>query len=318
MKSNKLLKVSASMLLALLITSSVVSGVLAKYTSDNDTMNRARVAKWGITAAADGSLFERKTQGGEYYILPCDQSRGSGLNIKLRGESEVGGEITYKISEENIFLNTGIWVLLEKETGLTAEGYTAGTYYISSAGSYILDNSSAFSSSKTYYSAACEVNLSESPYYPVVFQMKGSGSLNYVPTTEETKKVNTLKALTSAIDSALTDSTFKPNESLSSKYGLENQFITWEWEKCDTCTANGFNIENGSAADSSLCDNCKCDLILKSLMTDTSGERLAVYKNNSADSFKKPSIAAGGEPYSLGDYNLYVSFNLALSVGQSD
>ena len=57
-KSNKMLMMIVSILLTLvLITTSVLSGTLAKYTTSTSSSDRARVAKWGVVIEADYSAI---------------------------------------------------------------------------------------------------------------------------------------------------------------------------------------------------------------------------------------------------------------------
>ena len=55
MKKNIMMRLSALLLVAVLLTTCVISGTFAKYTDTKSTGDTARVAKWGvvITAAAD-------------------------------------------------------------------------------------------------------------------------------------------------------------------------------------------------------------------------------------------------------------------------
>ena len=48
MKKNKMMRNTAALGVAVLLTASVLSGTLAKYTTTAEGTDSARVAKWGI------------------------------------------------------------------------------------------------------------------------------------------------------------------------------------------------------------------------------------------------------------------------------
>ena len=57
MKKNKMMRTASGLLVATLLTTSMISGTFAKYTTQDEASDSARVAKWGVTALATGSLF---------------------------------------------------------------------------------------------------------------------------------------------------------------------------------------------------------------------------------------------------------------------
>lgn len=62
MKKNVMMRLSALLLVAVLLTTCVISGTFAKYVTSNQKDDVAQVAKWGVTVEADfDDLFE------EYY-----------------------------------------------------------------------------------------------------------------------------------------------------------------------------------------------------------------------------------------------------------
>ena len=57
MKKNKMMRLASGLLVAVLITTSTISGTYAKYVTEGQATDSARVAKWGVTITADGSMF---------------------------------------------------------------------------------------------------------------------------------------------------------------------------------------------------------------------------------------------------------------------
>lgn len=62
-RNNKLLKASGVLLVLTLITSCFVGGTLAKYVSEGDGKDSARVAKWGVEVAVTGDEAFKTTYG---------------------------------------------------------------------------------------------------------------------------------------------------------------------------------------------------------------------------------------------------------------
>lgn len=54
MKKNKMMRLASSLLVAVLLTSSVISGTFAKYVTEGSATDSARVAKWGVNVNVTG------------------------------------------------------------------------------------------------------------------------------------------------------------------------------------------------------------------------------------------------------------------------
>ena len=59
-KNSKLMRASGILLVLTLITSSFVGGTFAKYVSDGDGSDSARVAKWGVVVEGQGDAFSKE------------------------------------------------------------------------------------------------------------------------------------------------------------------------------------------------------------------------------------------------------------------
>lgn len=57
MKKNRMMRLASGLLVAVLLTTSVISGTFAKYTTSQTGTDTARVAKWGVTITANGTTF---------------------------------------------------------------------------------------------------------------------------------------------------------------------------------------------------------------------------------------------------------------------
>ena len=57
MKKNKMMRIAGILLIAVLLTTSLISGTFAKYVTRGEVEDHARVAKFGVTISGSGKLF---------------------------------------------------------------------------------------------------------------------------------------------------------------------------------------------------------------------------------------------------------------------
>lgn len=106
MKKNIMMRLSALLLVAVLLTTCVISGTFAKYTDTKSTGDTARVAKWGvvITAAADDDNEYQATAltANETAVTAVASTKvlapGSGVKFggfTVEGTPEVAVEVVY-------------------------------------------------------------------------------------------------------------------------------------------------------------------------------------------------------------------------------
>ena len=60
MKKNRMMRLASILLVCVLLSTSVISGTFAKYTTSDSAQDSARVAKWGVTVDATGNSFAQK------------------------------------------------------------------------------------------------------------------------------------------------------------------------------------------------------------------------------------------------------------------
>ena len=101
MKKNRMMRLASILLVCVLLTTSVISGTFAKYTTSQDASDSARVAHWGFDAAADFDLdlFNASSDtgmGGDGLIAP-----GSTNNVTftlVNADAADAPEVAYKIT----------------------------------------------------------------------------------------------------------------------------------------------------------------------------------------------------------------------------
>ena len=325
MKKNKAMRSASVLLVATLLTTSVISGTLAKYTTQDAAEDTARVAKWGVELQAIGNLY------GDTYkdlivtendttatvqsvdktadvVAPGTQN-AEGFTFSLKGKPEVDGTITTTITSQNIFLKAGtygIMIPVDSEVVTAANFDEIRDLYTKSGDTYT--EATAFAASATYYTLEDYVVVSDD-YYPVVYKLTGTTKTT---TETETTKVDSLNAVAATLakqlgiesESGTTDTrkittytgtkTFATNDDLASLL-VDGEKITWAWGYGDATKV-------GDTAD----ESDKADTILGLLKNTTEGEVV------------KLSGTSYGPLKEYTDYCLDTQFSIDITVTQAD
>lgn len=309
MRKNKMMRLASSLLVAVLITTSTISGTFAKYTTQDSASDTARVAKWGITVQASGNLF------GKFYKATTDDSivaestnvasngaidgfinvvapgtkNEKGFTIAVNGQPEVQYEITATVDSnanvdgdqdvEEIYLKAGKYGVMVKVTGLN-NATDMTKYYVRNDGTGEYTVAPSFVDGTTYYELHDEVTLT-SDYYPITWTVTHTG-------------------MTDIALLRLEDIANKMAENLSAKDGNANVAtnfnynLKWKWD-----------IENGADAAAKKISN-GADTILGNLMAGLNPANEEVVRIDS-------SIVA---PTKDTHYNLEVAFGMKVTVEQ--
>ena len=142
MKKNRMMRLASILLVCVLLTTSVISGTFAKYTSQATASDSARAAKWdiqlngkSITENFTFNLFEtiKDSNGGEEKDVAGEKLIAPGtsgsFDIKLQNKSEVTAEylIDYTVTNTanipvEFSVNGGAWgALADVTTPVTLE-----------------------------------------------------------------------------------------------------------------------------------------------------------------------------------------------------
>lgn len=112
MKKNKMMRLASVLLIAVMVSTSAISGTYAKYVSEDFAKDTARVAKWGVTVTGSGDeAFGQKyndaievagtkviSAGSDDVIAPG--THGNAATITLAGEPEVAYKVIYTAKVE--------------------------------------------------------------------------------------------------------------------------------------------------------------------------------------------------------------------------
>ena len=116
MRKNKTMRIASLLLVAVLMTTCIISGTYAKYVTSGEVSDTARVAKFGVTVTATSDLFKA-----EY--ATDDTSYTGSLSVKASNDDDVVApgtkgnisaaglsgkpEVAVRVSYENVKFDLG-------------------------------------------------------------------------------------------------------------------------------------------------------------------------------------------------------------------
>jgi hypothetical protein len=287
MKKNKAMRLASMLFVLTLLTTCVISGTFAKYTTKDSASDTARVAKWGVNVTATGGLFSKNyltstntkaaddaTTGISVQSSTADGADGknlvapgtkndTGLTFSITGTPEVAVNVKFGLTVNNdVFLKA-----------IAANGAYKDYTSNKAAGTFTLAND----------------------YYPVKFTLKKGGTVvQYKKSETETVDLSdvNLATLKAGIE-ALSNTSVAPNTDLSSTYGTYT--LTWAWAYGNATSDAG---------------NDQADTLLGNLANDST------IAAKTADS--TATTVAWGTLTKGTDYNTDIGLQLDISVTQVD
>lgn len=219
MKKNKMMRVASALLVAVLMTTSVISGTFAKYVTQDSASDTARVAKWGVELQVVGNLFgdtygasDAIVNSSEFTVKSNQTVDGSlvdvvapgtknvnGFAISLKGQPEVAGKVTTTMTIQNIFLAKNTYaVMVQIPDNIVTEGNyneMKAELFIKSGDTFVAAPST-WDDGYTGKFYTCEDKLEDNDfgenakYYPVVYTLKdGETTIASGNTTADSLKV---------------------------------------------------------------------------------------------------------------------------------
>ena len=107
MKKNRMMRLASGLLVAVLATTSMISGTYAKYVTSGEATDSARVAKWGVTVTANGETFAKEYAKDDVsFVLDANTvvstekvvapgTKGDMVSMQLSGTPEVASRVSY-------------------------------------------------------------------------------------------------------------------------------------------------------------------------------------------------------------------------------
>lgn len=229
MKKNKSMRAAGGLLIATMLTSSIVSGTYAKYVTSDEAEDTARVAKFGVTVTASGSLFDTT------YKAATDNTPGG----KNATDSEDGTTLTVESSGAINGISNVVAPGTKNDEGLTFA--IAGTPEVDVKLDVVVDDSleEIFLNAGTYPDMTTgneegdddiDNFTIDDPYYPVKFKLTQTkknpetGKIETIELTQDNKRK--LSDVKDALK-ALSTNSIDANTNLADTVGTLN--LTWEW-----------------------------------------------------------------------------------------
>ncbi|MDO5389708.1 MAG: hypothetical protein Q4F24_01285 [Eubacteriales bacterium] len=152
MKKNKAMRTASGLMIATLLTTSIISGTIAKYTTEDSAYDVARVAKWGVTVQTAGKLYgsdyEKNDATSGQNVIKADYTGSvdsgnpyaadndnimapgtkseNGLYFSIEGTPEVMTQVSGQVVGSDIYLKAGDYGLMVPTS--TTEAVTEDNY----------------------------------------------------------------------------------------------------------------------------------------------------------------------------------------------
>lgn len=230
MKKNKMMRTASGLLVATLLTTSVISGTFAKYTSQDSASDTARVAKWGVVIQATGNLYGTKyehsatnianssttsvsVQGEQIaptnnVVVAPGTENGVGMSFSINGKPEVATQVDVNVIGANVYLSAGDYGVMVECDAVTADNIGK----LAANGLYISTDETTFTKVETTANAATftanagtsdlkyytiEDAVTAANYYPVEYTLTGDTNAS------GNEDADTMGAVLTAIDNSL-------------------------------------------------------------------------------------------------------------------
>lgn len=318
MKKNKTLRAAGILFLATMLTTCMTAGTFAKYTTSDRAEDSARVAKFGVTVTADGSLFGEeyasKEGGNKPISFSGDEHTGTvqvfetgenvvapgtkndtGLGFVISGKPEVDVEINTTVDIDKVktvYLRKGSYAVMSKLNNVTEENFVPESVYVQEGDSY--KHPTEYDADAEYYKAGDKLSFNDYNYNPIIYQYQDKTGAHF-------QAYDDLKNLCDAINKdnpgITCDGTYKANTDIETC----TRTLTWYWLIS--------NPESPYSPKDPLKD------AKDTILGDIAAGRIVVKTTDDGATYS-PVEAATDE--SKGDYNLTISFNMAVTVDQID
>ncbi|MDH6367502.1 MULTISPECIES: hypothetical protein [Breznakia] len=279
LKKNKSMRLASGLLVVTLLTTAIVSGTFAKYTTTAVGENTARVAKWGVVMTADNNIFGtdyKDAANGNTIttdvtdnsisvsaLANSDKTRDNVLapgtkndtfNLNLTGTPEVDGVITGELKTQNFRIRGDKYFQMKKTSISTEAEYKAYSgeydlYVLRDSDSYYAKTNGYTKDGDVFYEAVEIANLEKSDgnagpdYYPITFKMTNQDGTDWNgftnPTGASAYQQDTLELIANKFNAVYKTSGVN-FESGTDLSQAALPKITWEWAFThDDSTTNG-------------------------------------------------------------------------------
>jgi hypothetical protein len=269
MKKNKMMRTASALLVLVLLTVSIICGTFAKYTTSGNTSDIARVAKWGVTLSATGSLFEKeysktenenttilvKTNSDDAVVAP-GTSNSSGVSFSVSGKPEVRTKVSLEVTSKDVYLKTGIYYFMKEVTVDSDDQYNSlGELYALDGNVY--KKATGNNKTGTFYQLVEKYNV-ESEYKPIKFSdgtNEGKSATDIAQILAGKLGEPSVKDGSNGTKVYSSSKSYDENKPISDDLSSYN--VTWKWD-FDDSAKNGTNDASDTALGNliNMQDNC--------------------------------------------------------------
>ena len=217
MKKNKSMRLAGGLMIATMLSTSIVSGTYAKYVTSDNAEDSARVAKFGVTVTASGSLFDKT-----YMSVGGGNTPG--------GTTANTGDTTLTVESSNA--NNLVAPGTKNDNGITFA--IAGTPEVDVKLDVVVDEvKEVFLKGTTTKLPDMTTGDAEDTfdntvdYYPVKFTLTQTKTTAEGKETTNLVTAGTLAKVEEELE-GLTNNSIDANLDLASEIGTLN--LTWEWD----------------------------------------------------------------------------------------
>ncbi len=236
-----MMRAASALMVAVLLTTSTISGTFAKYVTEASGKDEARVAQWGVEVSSIASeLFAKSyardsateiantVEATEKLVAPGTTHKDGGVKFVLRGTPEVAAKVEIKITNS---AKTGEPIEVKLPAG-TYKDYTKAIG-VNADGTAIYD----------------ETLILGSDYYPVKFYLEDNGATVVEGTLAEIKTYILDKLEIDAVPGDGKPGEYAPGTNLAEILGGTTGVytLTWEWifesgnDEADTFLGNAIS-----------------------------------------------------------------------------
>lgn len=220
MKKNKMMRIASFLLVAVLLSTSVISGTFAKYVTSDSVEDSARVAKFGVVVTASGSLFDKT-----YFAADTNTPGGDTWDENLDGDPKDLTTLTVESTANVVAPGTkndnGMTIVVTgtPEVDVKVDVVVSNFVDVYLKGTNLPDMTTGTAGDKFDVAAP-------GGYYPVKYTLKQTKTVN--GEAQESTLVNggTIKEVASALEGL--SARYDANTDLAAAVGTLT--LTWAWD----------------------------------------------------------------------------------------
>jgi len=202
MKKNKMFRLASALLILVLLTTGIVGGTFAKYTTEGTGTDTARVAKWGVEVSTTGKAFQTEYTADEDVTDSANQKITNSVATSVTGEKLVAPGTGGDLFEASVTGKPEVAVTVSTSGKLTLTGWE--------------------------YAPDPMNPTAKEEYCPIVITIDGTNYKMGAATDEANHVYGTIAEFQTAVEKVLSKTqNFAPNTDLAAGFSPS---ASWKWE----------------------------------------------------------------------------------------